>query len=193
MVEQKSRRRPRLSSEDWVRAAADALGRHGVSGVAVEPLADELGVTKGSFYSHFRDRDELLRSALATWRDAEAARVAELRSGSDSAAGSLDAVVGDMFGNDSAGRAFAHVCAAGADSSVAPYALEHALAKVGVVAELLVADGMPPTQAEKTADLLYTAYIGYWRIKSMAPPGDSEILPGYLQNLKETLLPRSCD
>lgn len=34
----------------------------------IEILAKDLGVTKGSFYWHFRDRDELLDSILQEWR-----------------------------------------------------------------------------------------------------------------------------
>jgi AcrR family transcriptional regulator len=40
-----------------------ALARGGVSAVAVEPLAAELGVTKGSFYSYFPHRDALVAAA----------------------------------------------------------------------------------------------------------------------------------
>jgi AcrR family transcriptional regulator len=57
----------RLSRARWIEAALDALADGGVSAVAVEPLAARLGVTKGSFYWHFRDRDELLAAALEEW------------------------------------------------------------------------------------------------------------------------------
>ena len=60
----------RLSPEDWERAALDAIGARGLRGVAVEPLARKLGVTKGSFYAHFRDRDHLVDAALRRWEQA---------------------------------------------------------------------------------------------------------------------------
>ena len=41
--------------------------RHGVEGVRVEPLAEDLGVTKGSFYWHFKDRPDLLDAVLEEW------------------------------------------------------------------------------------------------------------------------------
>ena len=50
----------RLSSADWEGAALDSLAEHGLAGLAVEPLARQLGVTKGSFYWHFADREALL-------------------------------------------------------------------------------------------------------------------------------------
>jgi AcrR family transcriptional regulator len=57
----------RLDAEDWERAALQAISDGGLAAVAVEPLARRLGVTKGSFYSHFSDRDELLVAALGRW------------------------------------------------------------------------------------------------------------------------------
>jgi AcrR family transcriptional regulator len=57
----------RLSIADWEAAALDALAEDGLAAVAVEPLARRLGVTKGSFYWHFADREALLAAALSHW------------------------------------------------------------------------------------------------------------------------------
>jgi AcrR family transcriptional regulator len=38
-----------------------------VDAVAVEPIASELGATKGSFYWHFKNRDALIEAALDEW------------------------------------------------------------------------------------------------------------------------------
>jgi AcrR family transcriptional regulator len=56
-----------LDRERWEQAALDALERGGLAAVAVEPLARELGVTKGSFYWHFANRRELIDGALRRW------------------------------------------------------------------------------------------------------------------------------
>ena len=61
--------RRRLTREDWLARALEVLGAEGLSRVCVEPLADSLGVTKGSFYWHFEDRDELLTSLLDYWEE----------------------------------------------------------------------------------------------------------------------------
>ena len=75
----------RLSVPDWMRAARLALLHNGPDGVCVEPLARALGVTKGSFYWHFRDRADLLEALLAEW-EAEASLLSDAIGSSDPAA-----------------------------------------------------------------------------------------------------------
>jgi AcrR family transcriptional regulator len=58
-----------LDRNDWLRAARLALLQGGVEGVRVERLARNLDVTKGSFYWHFKDREELLEVLLREWED----------------------------------------------------------------------------------------------------------------------------
>lgn len=58
----------RLEIKDWVNAALIDLANKGIAGVGVESLARKLGVTKGSFYWHFKDRDALLFEMLQAWR-----------------------------------------------------------------------------------------------------------------------------
>ncbi|MEJ5979164.1 TetR/AcrR family transcriptional regulator [Novosphingobium sp. PS1R-30] len=58
----------RLTRERWIEAAMEILGLHGIDGVRVEQVAKALSVTKGSFYWHFKDRDELLEAILEHWR-----------------------------------------------------------------------------------------------------------------------------
>src|SRR5829696_2935770 len=58
-----------LKAEDWVEAARAAMVEGGIDAVAVEPLARRLGVTKGSFYWHFRDRRALLDATLERWQE----------------------------------------------------------------------------------------------------------------------------
>jgi AcrR family transcriptional regulator len=54
-------------ADHWIRAAGRRLAEGGPRAIAVEALARDLGLTKGSFYWHFRDRAALLRALLADW------------------------------------------------------------------------------------------------------------------------------
>lgn len=51
----------------WVEAALQAFATDGPDGVRVEALAARLGVTKGGFYWHFKDRAALLEETLDSW------------------------------------------------------------------------------------------------------------------------------
>ncbi len=61
--------RAQLTPETWVESATQVLVNEGIDHVRVDVLAQQLGVTRGSFYWHFRDREDLLRRVLAAWRE----------------------------------------------------------------------------------------------------------------------------
>ncbi len=58
----------RLNRQDWILAGLKTLAGDGIEAVRVEPLAKALGVTKGSFYWHFKNRDAFLKALLDEWR-----------------------------------------------------------------------------------------------------------------------------
>ena len=70
----------RLNSNDWLSAGLEALSETGPRALKAEPLAVRLGVSKGSFYWHFRDVPAFHAALLAGWRDDCIARLPELAS-----------------------------------------------------------------------------------------------------------------
>jgi AcrR family transcriptional regulator len=60
-----------LQPDNWILAAFSRLSSEGVESVRVEVLARDLGVSKGSFYWHFQDREDLLARLLARWTEDE--------------------------------------------------------------------------------------------------------------------------
>lgn len=70
--------RPRdakLTPQDWLRGAADLLVEKSIDAVRVDALARQLGVTRGSFYWHFIDRDDLLQRLLQSWKQVQTEQV----------------------------------------------------------------------------------------------------------------------
>jgi AcrR family transcriptional regulator len=57
----------RTTRAGWIDAGLAALGSGGPDEVRVEPIAAELGVTKGGFYRHFADRGAFLTALLDEW------------------------------------------------------------------------------------------------------------------------------
>jgi AcrR family transcriptional regulator len=76
MVRQKSPE-PKLGRQDWIEVGLVVLAESGVEAVRVEPLAKRMKVTKGSFYWHFKDRNDLLDAILAQWVEVDTDRVIE--------------------------------------------------------------------------------------------------------------------
>src|SRR5574343_1410395 len=64
-----SSERTQLDPARWVDTAIDLLASEGISGLRVEVLAKRCGVTKGSFYWHFKDRQALLDAVLERWKE----------------------------------------------------------------------------------------------------------------------------
>lgn len=62
-----------LTRDDWIGAAMDLMVRTSVEQTRVETLARDLGVSKGSFYWHFRTRDDLLACVLERWKQSSTA------------------------------------------------------------------------------------------------------------------------
>jgi len=63
MVQSKEKR---LTRDDWLQAAL-SMCELGIENVKIAPLAEDMGVTTGSFYWHFKNRPELLDALLEYW------------------------------------------------------------------------------------------------------------------------------
>ena len=67
----------RLGPDAWIDAAYKLFETSGIKAVRVDPLSKTLGVTRGSFYWHFEDRDALLRAILKRWSNEQTEQVIE--------------------------------------------------------------------------------------------------------------------
>jgi AcrR family transcriptional regulator len=61
--------RPRLTAEDWLMAGLRTLACSGPAALKAEPLARDLGTTKGSFYWHFKDLPDYLTRLIRLWEE----------------------------------------------------------------------------------------------------------------------------
>jgi len=68
-----------LSPDAWLDATGAAIAEGGFDDVRVLTLAKRLGVTRGSFYWHFKGHPELIASFLERWRDRRLAELEYLR------------------------------------------------------------------------------------------------------------------
>lgn len=59
----------KISPEKWIEAARQALIADGAAGVKVDRLAKSLGVTRGGFYHHFENQQDLIDRLVQHWVD----------------------------------------------------------------------------------------------------------------------------
>ena len=87
----------KLTRDDWVEAAYRALLRAGPRAVAVANLAEDLDVTRGSFYHYFNDREELLVAALEQWEQEATETFIDRASSESEPAARLQRLFGQVF------------------------------------------------------------------------------------------------
>jgi len=63
----KTKANSRLGRDDWLSQALDVLSKDGQAGLRIQALCGELGVSRGSFYWHFKDRDDFIHAMLDYW------------------------------------------------------------------------------------------------------------------------------
>jgi len=58
-----------LGRQEWLEKALDVVSRDGGARLRVGTLVEAIGVTKGSFYWHFKDRDDFVRRLIDYWHE----------------------------------------------------------------------------------------------------------------------------
>lgn len=164
----------RLDRDAWLGAALDLLREQGVDAVRVEPLAARLGVTKGSFYWHFRDRQDLLVSLPCFWAERQTGPV--LAHATATAGSPVDKLraVAEFLGRedpdryDNAMRAWAQF-----DADVADVVRQIDRRRLAFSAALFEAAGLPPDEAATRARLFYFFDVG-GQITGDVPAAEAE-------------------
>jgi len=74
----------RLQRDDWLEMGFEVLRELGAGALTIDRLTDRLGVTKGSFYHHFANRELYSVALLEEWEDRLTGELIEAsRRGSD--------------------------------------------------------------------------------------------------------------
>ena len=153
--------RSALTPERWIEAATEVLVDHGIDSVRVDVLAQQLQVTRGSFYWHFRDREELLRRVLQAWRERATEQLTRrLESARDDPLEQLRDLISLPFRGRSAVRAARIELAIRAwarrDAMVRAFVDEADAARIGYIAQVFSSLGFAIAEARARAFLLYS-------------------------------------
>lgn len=153
----------RLTADDWIAAAAARFAEDGADGVRVEPLAKSLGVSKGSFYWHFKDRAALLGAVVDAWEQHGTLEIIQgVEAESNDPADQLWGLFERTFGTPPAADAFETAVRSWAsqDSHTRKLVKRVDRKRLAFVAGLLHAAGIPKAESKRRSELLYCTLIG---------------------------------
>jgi AcrR family transcriptional regulator len=182
---------PTLTASDWAEAALQLIAEKGLSALTVSTLAARLGVTKGSFYWHFKGRPELLAAALAQW---------EQRATTEAIKG-LDAVTDhrrrlelmfDAASQPPRSRSLYAALAEAAEDPVVRRVLDRvASARIAYLERCYRDLGYSPALAKSYAVFAYATYRGLLQLAHEAPGGLPTDWPLYADVIRKALVPRA--
>jgi AcrR family transcriptional regulator len=165
-----SRARGQLSRQSWVEAALEAIAEGGLAAVAVVPLAERLGATKGSFYWHFPSREALVEAALAAWEETTtSAVIAEIEAAPDDPIRQLRLLFKRVTELAARDRIELALLATAAHPTVRPVLDRVTRSRIDFTAELFERLGFPRPEAKRRALLAYSAYLGYAQLVHATP------------------------
>ena len=158
----------KVSRDDWTMAALRALARGGVAAVAVDRLARELGVTRGSFYWHFADREALLVAALETWELRATTEVVAAVRALDDAWVRARTLFAEALGSEEIAGLEPALAAQTGHPAIAEVVARVTEARLAFLTEVFTDLGFGPQDARHRALAAYAAYLGWLELRRTA-------------------------
>ncbi len=159
----------RKSKQDWLEAGLHTLGKDGVNGLTIERMTEELGVTKGSFYHHFKNVRDFEEQLVVYWADQYLSTSADLPDGPGERLALLDTIMEEAFSRvtepEVAIRTWAQQ-----DEMVRPYVVQVDEVRYEFVLNVFLSVTSDEGQARLMADMLSAMLIGSITFLPRIPP-----------------------
>jgi AcrR family transcriptional regulator len=185
-MENKPTKTPRtaLDRDAWIKGAIAILAEHGVERLRVEVLATRLGVTKGSFYWHFKDRRDLQDAVLDLWKDG---RIRDIRKQTQAQPGGEAAALLHTIEVYASARNRKGIAIEGAvrdwarrDPQAAAVVEEVDAERLACACRLFLACGIREEEAQARSLLLYAYVFGVSLMRPGAFTSDIESLKAWI-------------
>jgi AcrR family transcriptional regulator len=177
------------TAEDWEEAALEAFASGGVRAASIPSIARSLGVTKGSFYWHFRSLDELVEAALRRWEERDRALLEKLGAVADPRRRLLGVFDESMH----APQAQALFVALGGSSIPMVTASIRRMSdrRIRFLTAAYTELGFAEEEARNRALLVYAAYAGLLHLRNESSPWlrSAKNVDAFIKHAVETLVP----
>lgn len=186
--------RQRLTRDHWIATAFEFLLLEGPKAIRVDRLCQELGVTKGSFYWHFKDLAALKSAMLGhgrqvTRRDLIASATANKQSPRESVLQMFEAALARRTGDDAAAAAsIAMRHWASADPAIRRDLADADNERLAFLTTQVRATGWTGAEARSRASFLYATLIGLQQLAiepAQTPTNLAEIIDAILTPVED--------
>ena len=188
---EKKKDRSTLSAGDWEQQALELIAEKGIRAVAVESLARRMGVTKGSFYWHFPNRDALLEQSLLRWEKHDEMN---LKASLGALADPRDRLK-SFFRRTGRGKlthnVYSSLLTAADHPMVEPLLERVAERRMNHIQKAFSEIGFTREEAAHRARLTYSTYLGFLQLQRQhqAPNLSSGEFEAYMTHVIATLIP----
>lgn len=176
----------RLTADDWAKAALDVIATAGVDQVTVEGLGRDLGVTKGSFYWHFANRQALITAALDLWERRATVEVIEQLMKIVDPVARLRVLFEISLGDAVDGPLDAALVAAVNDPVVGVTVRSVTRRRIEFLEQLFTDMALSASEAGIRARIAYSAYVGHFLVSRALD--DAVDLDGFLNGYIDQLV-----
>jgi len=187
----KKKERSTLSAGDWEQQALVLIAEKGIRAVAVESLAARMGVTKGSFYWHFQNRESLLEQSLIRWEKHDASNLQTSLSAIDDPRERLRSFFRRTGREKLTHNVYSSLCMASDHPQVEPLLERVAERRMKHIEKAYEEIGFDSHAASHRARLTYSAYLGFLQLQKQhqTPSLSSEEFEAYMTHVIATLIP----
>lgn len=187
----KKKERSTLSAGDWEQQALVLIAEKGIRAVAVESLARRMGVTKGSFYWHFHNRESLLEQSLIRWEKHDAANLQTSLNAIADPRERLRSFFRRTGREKLTHNVYSSLCMASDHPQVEPLLERVAVRRMKHIEKAFEEIGFEPMEASHRARLTYSAYLGFLQLQRQhqTPSLSSEEFEAYMTHVIATLIP----
>ncbi|WP_161885986.1 TetR/AcrR family transcriptional regulator [Marisediminicola antarctica] len=176
----------RLTADDWAKAALDVIATAGVDQVTIEGLGRDLGVTKGSFYWHFANRQALIAAALDLWERRATVEVIEQLMKIVDPVARLRVLFEISLGDAVDGPLDAALVAAVNDPVVGVTVRSVTRRRIEFLEQLFTDMALSASEAAIRARIAYSAYVGHFLVSRALD--DAVDLDGFLNGYIDQLV-----
>jgi AcrR family transcriptional regulator len=180
---------PTLRAADWAEAALQLIAEKGLGALTVGTLAARLGVTKGSFYWHFRGRAELLSAALERWEQRTTSEAIRALDTVPDYRQRLELILGAATQPPRARSLYAALAEAAEDPIVRRALQRVATARIGYLETCYRHVGYTAAAAGAQAMFAYAAYRGLLQLAHEAPASLPSEWAEYSALIRRTFVP----